>query len=219
MLKTNLRTKFKLGKSIIVFPIEQSLTDNEFLQLIESFLTNLKPKAEWECKICPYNTELKCCSFATRNATLKEEKYLQFKLQKLIEQLDSKKCDANYDATNILQIEEQLNNESIEQLLELYSKLLSLLKNIEEQLKKRINGQYKLKNGKIVGWQDVTSYEYDILTLAALALQKNLSLQNLLKDGIFRIDGRAASKKLSKYFSDDEIKQIRKQVTRKRFKL
>jgi len=222
VLKTNLRTKFKLGKSIIVFPIEQSLSDEEFLQLVENFLTNLKPKAEWECKICPYNTELKCCSYATQNASLKEEEYLQFKLQEMIQEIDTNRCEDAKQidiVKDILQLEEKLNNESIEHLLEFYTKLQSLLKNIEEQLKKRINGQYKLKNGKVVGWQDVTSYEYDIVTLASLALQKNISLQNLLKDGIFKIDGRAANKKLPKYFSAEEINQIKKRVCKKRFKL
>jgi len=222
VLKTNLRTKFKLGKSIIVFPIEQSLSDEEFLQLVENFLTNLKPKAEWECKICPYNIELKCCSYATQNASLKEEEYLQFKLQEMIQEIDANRCEDTKQldiVKDILQLEEKLNNESIEHLLEFYAKLQSLLKNIEEQLKKRINGQYKLKNGKVVGWQDVTSYEYDIVTLASLALQKNISLQNLLKDGIFKIDGRAANKKLPKYFSAEEINQIKKRVCKKRFKL
>ncbi|WP_457569175.1 hypothetical protein [Desulfurobacterium sp.] len=59
-IKTNIRTKFKMGKSLLVVPITSAITDEEMSNLIEAFRKEKKPRSSWECHYCIYKKHGLC---------------------------------------------------------------------------------------------------------------------------------------------------------------
>ena len=60
MVKTQLRTKYKLGKTTVVLPVTESVTEEELKNLCRLFRTEKKPRARWECKLCAYREHGYC---------------------------------------------------------------------------------------------------------------------------------------------------------------
>jgi len=60
LVKTQLRTKYRLGKTTIILPVTESVTEEELKNLCKLFLTEKKPRAGWECKLCTYKEKGYC---------------------------------------------------------------------------------------------------------------------------------------------------------------
>ena len=123
LIKTNLRTKTKLGKSLILYPVVDSISEQQLRQICERFYFKQKPRTVWECKMCAYKDEGYC---------------------KGIE------VDENDDSL-ILEDYNRMNIEIIEELINKREELRKEMSSIEEEIKKRISGSIKVGN-KIIGW-------------------------------------------------------------------
>ena len=60
LVKTQLRTKYKLGKTTIILPVTESVTEEELRNLCSLFLTEKKPRTGWECQLCIYRENGYC---------------------------------------------------------------------------------------------------------------------------------------------------------------
>ena len=59
-IKTNLRTKTKVSKSLLVVPVRESISPDYLLELGRKFLTDDRPRAGWECSYCIYREHGLC---------------------------------------------------------------------------------------------------------------------------------------------------------------
>ena len=105
MVKTQLRTKYKLGKTTVILPVTESITEEELKNVCTLFLTDKRPRAGWECKLCSYKkhgycsgkkettsveeltedrTELVTSLLSRRKELLTELKSIEEQLKKLI---------------------------------------------------------------------------------------------------------------------------------------
>jgi len=53
-IKTQLKTRFKIGKTYLVLPITKSISEKHFRTICEQFLFNVQPRFTYECKNCIY---------------------------------------------------------------------------------------------------------------------------------------------------------------------
>ena len=62
-IKTQLRTKYKIGKTFIVLPITESIDESLLKKLCEEFYNNPYPRFAYECKKCIYKEHGFCDGF------------------------------------------------------------------------------------------------------------------------------------------------------------
>ena len=60
LIKTQLRTKYKLGKTTIILPVTEKITEEGLKNLCRLFKLEKKPRAGWECKLCVYKEKGYC---------------------------------------------------------------------------------------------------------------------------------------------------------------
>ena len=105
LVKTQLRTRYRLGKTTIILPVTESVTEEELKNLCRLFMTDKRPRAGWECKLCVYrekgyctghdevseveeltedNTELIYSLLERRKELLQELKSVEEQLKKLL---------------------------------------------------------------------------------------------------------------------------------------
>lgn len=59
-IKTSLRTRRRMGKTLIAVPVTKGITEEELDELIRLFREDRRPRAGWECKYCIYKSHGLC---------------------------------------------------------------------------------------------------------------------------------------------------------------
>jgi hypothetical protein len=177
IVKTNLRAKYKLKKSILVYPVTTSISDEQLKEIVSYFINNRKPRYVFECKICPYKEQGYCNGFDTEELENDKSLYLD-------------------------DIEEQ-RKEHITELLERRENLLKEVNQIEEQLKKHISGTMEYK-GKTIGWVESVKREYDARLINKILKQKGIPPEERAK--FFQINWRKLDD-LKGILTDEEFKK------------
>jgi len=189
IIKTNLRTKSKLRKSILIYPITESISDEQLKEIVKYFVENEKPRLVYECKLCPYKQEGYCKGYD-------------------IEELEN---DKSIQLEDLNQSKEQY----VYELLEKRENLLKELKQVEEQIKKSINGTINFK-GKEVGWVESVKREYNIRLINKILRDKGVPVQKRAEFFIFnwrKLD------ELKKLLDEEEMKRVVSEKKIKKFKL
>jgi len=147
LIKTNLKTRWKLGKSIILYPVVYTISEDKLKEICYRFKNCQKPRAVWECKVCSYKDERYCSGFT----------------------------DEKINNDTSLEIEEikNINDELIIELLDRKEELEKEIRTINEELKKRINGQINYK-GKTLGWVDEEKEKINPAALNKLLKEKGI---------------------------------------------
>lgn len=101
LVKTQLRTKYRLGKTTIVLPVTESITEEELINLCRLFKTERKPRAPWECSLCIYK-EKGYCTGHKETATAREL------VEDRSEQVEELLCRRKELLSELKQVEEQL---------------------------------------------------------------------------------------------------------------
>jgi len=73
VIKTTLRTRYKMGKSIVVLPTIESISREELEEIIRMFRNDPRPRANWECQYCIYRQHGLCNGSESANTTLEHE--------------------------------------------------------------------------------------------------------------------------------------------------
>jgi len=189
IIKTNLRTKSKLRKSILIYPVTESISDEQLKEIVKYFVENEKPRLVYECKLCPYKQEGYCKGYN-------------------IEELEN---DKSIQLDDLNQSKEQY----IYELLERRENLLKELKQVEEQIKKSINGSINYK-GKEVGWVESVKREYNIRLINKILRDKGVPSQ---KRAEFFIFNWRKFDELKKLLDEEELKKVVNEKKIKKFKL
>jgi len=181
LIKTNLRTKTKLGKSLVLYPIVESISEQQLKQICERFYFERKPRAVWECKVCAYKDEGYCNGIE-------------------ITENDNSLTLDDYN---------QMNIETIEELINKREELRKEIKSIEDEIKKRVNGNLKIGN-KVIGW--VEEEKEKILPDALNRILKEKGIKNRAQ--FFQVNYRKIPE-LRKLLGDDFEKIVLKEKVKK----
>lgn len=147
LIKTNLKTKWKFGKSLILFEVVNPIEEDRLKRIVKRFLEVEKPRAVWECKICPYKLYGHCDGF---------------EIDEIIE-----------DDSLVLEELEEINKEVIEELVARRDELVKELKTIEDEIKKRVKGKLKIGN-KEIGWVEEIKYEWNPKVVNKILKEKGI---------------------------------------------
>jgi hypothetical protein len=118
------------------------------------------------------------------------------------------------DSIKIEDVENE-KEEHINELLERRDELLKEIKQIEEQLKKKINGTFKFK-GKEIGWVDAVKREYNPRLLNKILQMKGIPAEERAK--FFIVNWRKLND-LKNILTENEYKAIVTEKKVKKFKL
>jgi len=146
VVKTQLKTKNKLGKTTIIVQIENSIAKEELVRIAEEFKNNPAPRAGWECSYCSYKTHGYCNGAEVKGVAELEQ-----------------------DTTN--KVAELLARRK--ELLDKNRELLAEIKTVEEQIRKLVKGAVEI-NGQKVGWVEQVYYTYDLPALSKLLKEEGL---------------------------------------------
>jgi len=101
-IKTQLKTRMKLGKTYLVIPITKSIDRNHLYQICREFFYNITPRKHFECKYCIYKKNNLCegINIQNENPIFKAKFREQYKYKLLEQYIELKK--------QLKQIEEEL---------------------------------------------------------------------------------------------------------------
>jgi len=84
-IKSSVRTKTKVGKSLIVYPVKDSISEDYLIEIGRQFLTDERPRAGWECSYCIYKEHGLCDGHEEHNDFLEQDNGEQ--IRELLERL------------------------------------------------------------------------------------------------------------------------------------